>query len=219
MSNQTPWVCFQGYCGDSTVSVWWTTRHGSFSSRHWKPDLRQGHQAEAHEKEKQKTHSSLIYLKNDWAKNYYMKVLHYFLCEEWITFDVAERYRPERTETVEGLNLAIMDQVCCKHFNVKLTRRPYDEHNAVLIYNPSHSTLNNYNSLNGTMPLQTSLTLQSSMSSKSMLFSIRSSKMLFFVMMLLCTKCRTWKTKYLYGKRVKKIPKSVRCRLDREEQP
>jgi len=88
-------------------------------------------------KEQRRTQVSLVYLKNDGAKDYKTKVLQDFLRQEGISHEVTARYCPQSNGLTEGLNLTIMDKVRCMLIDANLTPKlwPYAAHYAVLIYN------------------------------------------------------------------------------------
>jgi transposase InsO family protein len=103
------------------------------------------------QKEQRRTQASLVYLRNDGAKDYKMKVLQDFLRQEGISHDVTERYCPQSNGMAERLNLTIMDKVCCMLIDANLTLKlwPYAAYYAVLIYNNlPHCALDNHKSPN-----------------------------------------------------------------------
>jgi len=102
-------------------------------------------------KEQSRTRASLVYLRNDGAKDYKMKVLQDFLGQEGISHEVTERYCPQTNGLAERLSLTIMDKVCCMLIDANLTPKlwPYAAHYAVLIFNNlPHSALDNHKSPN-----------------------------------------------------------------------
>ena len=60
-------------------------------------------------KEQCRTPSSLVYLRNDEAKDYKTKVLQDFLRQEGNSHEVTERYCPQSNGLAERLYLTIMD--------------------------------------------------------------------------------------------------------------
>jgi transposase InsO family protein len=101
------------------------------------------------QKEQRRTRASLVYLRNNGAKDYKTKVLQDFLRQEGISHEVTERYCPQSNGLAERLNLTIKDKVRCMLIDANLTRKlwPYAAHYAVLIYNILlHSALDNHES-------------------------------------------------------------------------
>jgi hypothetical protein len=124
-------------------------------------------------KEQRRTQASLVYLRNDGAKDYRTKVLQDFLRQEGISHEVTERYCKTfyaKRESVTShhhdanltrfaacwtwlsrLNLTIMDKVRCMLIDANLRPKlwPYAAHYAVLICNNlPHSALYNHKSPN-----------------------------------------------------------------------
>ena len=87
------------------------------------------------EKEQRRTQASLVYLKNDGAKDYKTKELQDFLRQEGISHEVTERYCRQSNVLAERLNTTITDKVCCILIDANLTPKllPYAAHYAVLI--------------------------------------------------------------------------------------
>jgi transposase InsO family protein len=79
------------------------------------------------EKEQRRTQASLVYLRNDGAKDYKTKVLQDFLRQKGISHEVTERYCPQSNGLAERLNLTIMDKVLHK-----LEERSAQPHQALL---------------------------------------------------------------------------------------
>ena len=103
-------------------------------------------------KEQRITQASLVYLRNDGAKDYKTKVLQDFLRQEGISHEVTERYCPQSNGLAKRLHLTIMDKVRCMLIDANLTPKlwSYAAHYAVLIYNNlPHSALDNHKSPNG----------------------------------------------------------------------
>ena len=86
-------------------------------------------------KEQRKTKASLVYLRNDGAKDYKQKALQDFLLQEGISHEVTERYCPQSNGLAERLNLTIMDKYRSMLIDANLTPKlwPYAALYAVLI--------------------------------------------------------------------------------------
>jgi hypothetical protein len=100
-------------------------------------------------KEWRRNQASLVYLRNDAAKDYKMKVLEDFLRQERISHEVTERYCPQSHGLAKRLNLAIMDNVHCMLIDANLPPKlwPYAAYYAVLMYNNlPHYALDNHKS-------------------------------------------------------------------------
>jgi len=72
-------------------------------------------------KEQCRTPSSLVYLRNDEAKDYKTKVLQDFLRQEGNSHEVTERYCPQSNGLAERLYLTIMDKIRCVLIDTNLT--------------------------------------------------------------------------------------------------
>jgi len=64
-------------------------------------------------KEQRRTQASLVFLRNDGAKDYKTKELQDFLRQEGISHEVTERYCAQSNGLAERLNLTIMEKFCC----------------------------------------------------------------------------------------------------------
>jgi hypothetical protein len=98
-------------------------------------------------KEQRRTQASLVYLRNDGAKDYKTKVLQDFLRQERIRHEVTERHCPQSNGLAERINLTITDKVRCMLIDANLTPKlwPYAAHYVVPIYNNlPHSALDNH---------------------------------------------------------------------------
>ena len=71
-------------------------------------------------KEQRRIQASLVYLRNNGAKDYKTKVLQDFLRQEEIIHEVIERYCPQSNGLAERLNLTIMDKVRCMLIDANL---------------------------------------------------------------------------------------------------
>jgi hypothetical protein len=95
-------------------------------------------------KEQPRTQASLVYLRNDGAKDYKTKVRQDFLRQAGISHVVTVRYCPQSNGLAKRLNLTIMDKVHCMLIDANLTPKlwPYAAHYPVLICNNlRHSAL------------------------------------------------------------------------------
>jgi len=102
-------------------------------------------------KEQRRTQASLVFLRNDGAKDYKTKELQDFLRQEGISHEVTERYCPESNGLAGRLNLTIMDKFRCMLIDANVTPKLWTNaaQYAVPIYNNlPHSTLDNHKSTN-----------------------------------------------------------------------
>jgi len=72
-------------------------------------------------KEQRSTQASLVYLRNDGAKDCKTKVLRNFLRQEGISHEISERYCPQSNGLADRLKLTIMYKVRCMLIDAKLT--------------------------------------------------------------------------------------------------
>jgi len=102
-------------------------------------------------KQQGRTQESLVYLRDNGAKDYKTKVLQDFLGQEGICHDVPERYCPQSNGLYKRLNLTIVGKDRCMLIDANLIPKlwNYVAHYAVRIYNIlPHYTLDNHKSLN-----------------------------------------------------------------------
>ena len=72
-------------------------------------------------KKRNRTQASLMYLRDDGAKDYKTRVLQDFLRQEGVSHEATERYCPQSNGMAERLNLTIMDKVRCMLIGANLT--------------------------------------------------------------------------------------------------